>query len=155
MPDSEAMELELLRPSRGSSTNDEGHNAQPPLADVSLLTQLEARLCIPLETPLISKPMLRRSRTPSTVLSVCRSGRIAAKAKASNPTVQAQNVLKQKLGIADMAQSPEPAALDTIKAFFAEPLSPSKLEALQALFAPDFDPVAMELNLTGFERDAF
>jgi len=54
-----------------------------------------------------------------------------------------------------MAQSPEPAALDTIKAFFAEPLSPSKLEALQALFAPDFDPVAMEFNLTGFEQDAF
>ena len=86
------------------------------------------------------------------VLSVRWSGRIAAKAKASNPTVQAQNVLKQKLGIADMAQSPDPTALNSIKAFFAEPLSSSKLEALQALFAPDFDPVAMELNLTGFER---
>ena len=60
------------------------------------------------------------------VLSVRRSGRLAAKAKASNPTVQAQNVLKQKLGIVDMAQSSEPAALDSIKTFFAEPLSPSK-----------------------------
>ena len=89
------------------------------------------------------------------VMSARRSGRLAAKTKASNPTVQAQNVLKQKLGIANMAQSPEPAALDSIKAFFAEPLSPSKQEALQALFAPDFDPVAMELNLTGFEQDAF
>ena len=102
MPDSEAVELELLRPSRGSSTDNEGHNAEPPSADVPLLTQLEARLCIPLETPLISKPRLR-SRTPSTVLSVRRSGRLAAKAKASNPTIQAQNVPKQKLGIADMA----------------------------------------------------
>ena len=64
------------------------------------------------------------------MLSVCWSGRLAAKAKASNPTVQAQNVLKQKLGIADMAQSPEPAALDSIQAFFAESLSPSKQEAL-------------------------
>jgi hypothetical protein len=46
-------------------------------------------------------------------------------------------------------------ALDSIKAFFAEPLSPSKQEALHALFALDFDAVAMELNLTGFEHDAF
>ena len=45
--------------------------------------------------------------------------------------------------------------MDSIKAFFTEPLLPSKMEALQALFAPDFDPVAMELNLTGFEQDAF
>jgi hypothetical protein len=59
------------------------------------------------------------------------------------------------MGIASMAQDPNPAALDEIKAFFAAPLLPSKQEALQALFAPDFDPVAMELNLTGFEHDAF
>ena len=130
MPDLEAGELELLRPSRGSLTDDEGYNAQPPAADVSLLTQLEAQVCIPLETPLISKPRPRRSRTPSTMLSVRRSGRLAAKAKASNLTVQAQNVLKQKLGIADMAQGSEPAALDSIQAFFAESLSPSKQEAL-------------------------
>ena len=89
MPDSEVVELELLRPSRGSLTDDEGHNAQPPSSDVSLLTQLEARLCIPLETPLIIMLRLRRSRTPSTVLSVRRSGRLTAKAKASNLTVQA------------------------------------------------------------------
>jgi hypothetical protein len=96
VPDSEAMELELFRPHHGSLTDDEGHNAQPPSADVSLLAQLEAWLCIPLETPLISKPRLRRSRTPATVRTVRRSGRLAAKTKASNPTVQAQNVLKQK-----------------------------------------------------------
>ena len=57
----------------------------------------------PLETPLIRKPRLRRCRTPSTVMSVHQSGRLTAKAKASNLTVQAQNVLKQNLGIADMA----------------------------------------------------
>ena len=65
----------------------------------------------PLETPLIRKPRLRRCRTPSTVMSVHQSGRLAAKTKASNPTIQAQNVLKQ--GIANMAQSPEPTALDS------------------------------------------
>ena len=155
MPDSKAMELELLRPSRGSSTDDEGHNAQPPSADVSLLTQLEAWVCIPLETPLIRKPRLRRSKTPSTVMSVRRSGRLAAKTKASNLTIQAQNVLKQKLRIPNVALSLEPTALDSIKAFFAAPLLSSKQEALHALFAPDFNPVAMELNLTGFEHNAF
>jgi hypothetical protein len=84
---------------------------------------------------------------------VRRSGRLAAKTKASNPIVQAQNVLKQKLGIAE-ALGPVPPDLDNIKAFFAALLSPSKHEALQALFAPDFDPVAMELNLIGLD-DAF
>jgi hypothetical protein len=89
VPDSEAVELDLLRPIHG--TDDEGHNAQPPSADAdaSLLSQLEARLCIPLRAPLIRTPRLRRSRTPAKVLSVCRSGRLAAKTKASNPTVQA------------------------------------------------------------------
>jgi hypothetical protein len=62
VPDSEAMEIELLRPSRGSSTDDKGHSAQPPSADVSLLAQLEVRVCISLETPLIRRPRLRRSR---------------------------------------------------------------------------------------------
>ncbi|CAD6235043.1 unnamed protein product [Miscanthus lutarioriparius] len=112
-------ELELLRRSRGSSTGDEGHNAQPPSAEVSLLAQLEMMLCIPLENPLLSKPRLRRSRTPSMVMSVCQSGRLVAKTKASNPTIQAQNVLKQKLGIIDMPQGLGPMALDSIKAFFA------------------------------------
>jgi hypothetical protein len=54
-----------------------------------------------------------------------------------------------------MAQSSEHVDLDSIKAFFIAPLSPSKQEALKVLFALDFDPVAMELNLTGFEHDAF
>jgi hypothetical protein len=41
------------------------------------------------------------------------------------------------------------------KAFSVAPLLPSKQEALQALFALDFNPVAMGLNLTGLEHDAF
>lgn len=89
------------------------------------------------------------------VMSVRRSGRLATKTKASNPTVEAQNVLKQKLGIADMPQGSDPVTMDSIKAFFAEPWSPSKQEALQALFAADFVSIAMELDLTGFEHDAF
>ena len=128
-------------------------NAAPPVSRAqSLLAQLEARVCIPLDTPLLSTPRLRRSKTPSRV--VRRSGRLAAKTKASNLTLQAQNVLKQKLGIADRPHGPDPVALDSLKALFVASLSPSKIEALQALFAPGFDPIAMELNLTGFEDDA-
>jgi hypothetical protein len=85
-PDSEVTELELLRRSRGSSFDDDGHNTQPPSTEASLLAELEERLCIPLETPLLSKPRLRRFRTPSMEMSVRRSGRLAAKTKASNPT---------------------------------------------------------------------
>ena len=80
----------------------------------------------PLETPLIRKPRLRRCRTPSTVMSVHRSGRLAAKTKASNLTVQAQNVLMQKLGVVYMTQRPNPGALDTFKTIFVAPLSASK-----------------------------
>jgi hypothetical protein len=39
------MELELLRPSRGSSIDDERDNGHPPLADVSLSAELEATMC--------------------------------------------------------------------------------------------------------------
>ena len=63
-------------------------------------------------------------------------------------------MLKQKLGIANKAQNPEPAALDSIRAFFTAPLQPSKQEALQALFSDGLDPMAMALDLTGFEHDA-
>jgi hypothetical protein len=62
---------------------------------------------------------------------VCRSGRLTGKTKASNPTVQAQNVLKQKLRIANMALSPDPTALEGFKAFFVAPLLPSKQEAFR------------------------
>ena len=50
------------------------------------------------QTPLISKPKRRRSRTPSTVMLLRRRGRLAVKNKASNPIVEAQNVLMQKAG---------------------------------------------------------
>ena len=106
----------------------------------------------PARHPIAQHAEAEKVKTPSMV--VRQSGRLAAKTKASNPTLQAQNVLKQKLGIADRPHGPDPVALDSLKALFVASLSPSKIEALQALFAPSFDPVAMELNLTGFEDDA-
>jgi hypothetical protein len=88
-------------------------------------------------------------------MTVRRSRRLAAKTKASNLTVQAQNVLKQKLGIVDRPQRPNSMDFDSIKAFFAEPPLPSKQEALQALFGLDFDPVDWELNLASLEDEGF
>jgi len=87
-------------------------------------------------------------------MSVRRSGKLTAKSKASNPTVQAQNVLMQKLGVVYMTQRPDPEALDTFKTIFVAPLSASKQEALRALFGTNLDPVAIELDLTGLEDDA-
>jgi hypothetical protein len=61
---------------------------------------LEAEVCIPLTTPLLkTRPRLRRSRTPTSVRSLRRSGRIAARPRAANATKQAQNVLLKKLGM--------------------------------------------------------
>jgi hypothetical protein len=88
-------------------------------------------------------------------MTVRRSRRLAAKTKASNPAVQAQNVLKQNLGIVDKPQGPDSVDFDSIKAFFVEPPSPSKQEALQALFGLDIDPVDCELNLAGLEDEGF
>jgi hypothetical protein len=61
--------------------------------------ELEALVCLPLQTPLLQKPRLRRSRTPVSIHSLRRSGRIAARPRAANTIRQAQNMLLRKLGI--------------------------------------------------------
>jgi hypothetical protein len=120
--------LELLRPSSSSSSDNDGNSRQPPLA-MSLAEELEACLCILPQTPLIrTKPKLRKSKTPLIVLSLRWSGRLAAKPRASNPTIQAQNALMQKLGVANAAQSLDPEAFYRYQAIFAAPLSASKHE---------------------------
>jgi hypothetical protein len=66
----------------------------------SVLEEIEAEVCIPLRTPLLrGGPRLRRSRTPVTVHSLRRSGRIAARPRAANATAQAQRILLKKLGM--------------------------------------------------------
>ena len=67
-----------------------------------------------------------------------RSGRLAAKSKcrATNPTVQAQNVLMAKWGMQTLQKSlsGEDGAFDEYLAMFGEPLSESKREAINMLF---------------------
>lgn len=70
------------------------------------------------------------------------SSRLAAKSRrrASNPTVQVQNVLMLKWGCTEPAQvQPEDdaAAFDEYQALYGVPLSESKQEALRALFSAD------------------
>lgn len=76
-------------------------------------------------------------------------GEASCKNKASNPTIPAQ-----KLGIASLAHSPDPRAMDRYMATVAAPLLASKQEALQALFSDGFDPVGMALDFSGFELNA-
>ena len=117
--------------------------------------EIVARVCIPLDSPVIrAGPRLRKSRTPATVLSIRRSSRLAAKPQAANATLQAQSVLMRKLGLAVNVTPADKEAYEKYLAIFAEPLTPSKLEALQMPFTPDFDPVAMNLNLAELEGDA-
>ena len=68
---------------------------------MSLVEELEAWIGVPLPVDLYETK--RKYKKPSTVVLVRRSGRLAAKARASNPTLQAQNVPMQKLGVANAA----------------------------------------------------
>lgn len=79
---------------------------------------------------------------------------MAAKPRAPNATLQAQSVLKQKLGLANDAPPADLDALQTYLSTFSEQLTPTKQEALQVLFSPEIDPVAMNLNLAGLEEEA-
>jgi hypothetical protein len=66
----------------------------------SVQEELEAEVCLPLATPVLrGRPRLRRSRTPVSITSLWRSGRIAGKPRAANATRQAQLVLLKRLGI--------------------------------------------------------
>ena len=67
---------------------------------ISVAQELEAQVCMPLQTPLIrGGPRLRRSKTPVTIRMIRRSVRLAAKPRAANSTKQAQSVLLKKLGV--------------------------------------------------------
>jgi len=70
-----------------------------PAQSRSIEEEIESRICIPLQPPIIrAGPKLRRS--PKSGFTMRHSEHIARKPRATNSTLQAQNVLKQKLGIA-------------------------------------------------------
>jgi hypothetical protein len=155
---SDVVELESQIPSDGlASAVDSSAVGVPTVAGATasaatVQDELEALVCLPLQTPLIKRPRLRRSRTPVSVHSLRRSGRIAARPRVANATRQAQNVLLKKLGIAVEEDAADLEIENKVKAAFHH-MSTRKQQALQILFKGDFDPAAMDLNLTGLGID--
>jgi len=72
-----------------------------PVQSRAIEEEIESRICIPLQTPIIcAGPKLRRSKTPKLGFTMRHNERIARKTRVTNSMLQAQNVLKQKLSIA-------------------------------------------------------
>lgn len=123
-----------------SSSDDDGG----PAASVAILEDLEERLCLPLQTPLVcGPPRLRRARTPAPAQSLRRSVRIAAAPREV-----------QKLGVATPSPAVDSDTVRKYKTTFREPLSEYNQEALQMLLGEQFDPVAMNLNMLGLDEEA-
>ena len=153
------MELEFLASSNPPSA-DEDENGDNVASDddgaaancTAIQEDLEARICIPLQTPVIrGGPRLRRSRTPVSIHSIRRSGMLAAKPRAANSTKQAQSVLLKKLGVRVDEDAGDSEIQRNFKETFRGPMSSGKQQAFQLLFTGDFDPVAMELNMAGLD----
>jgi hypothetical protein len=116
---------------------------------------LEAKLCLPMQTPLLERPQLRRSRTPISSHSLRRSSRIAAKPRAVNATRQAQNVLLRKLGIEVEEEAIDSEIHSKLKAAFHH-MTVKKRQRLELLLNGQlgrFDLSALELDMSGLEDD--
>ena len=81
------------------------------------------------------------------------SVRLTAKLRAAIATIQAQNVLLQKLGIVVDTNAVDAEVVQKFRVAFAAPMSAYKQNTLQVLFLGDFDPVAMNLHLAGFDAE--
>jgi hypothetical protein len=148
----EVMELELVGPTSCSSSDDEAvpslQQSVWPLEDAvteslgspsDLPSMLERRVCCALQTPVLrGRPTLRVARHQESAGVQRRSGRLAAKVKAENPTLQAQKVLMLKWGMMDTTeQSVHTEANNKYDSVFTAPLSDSKHEAFKELFPED------------------
>ena len=117
--------------------------------------QLEAAVCIPFQTPLVSRrPRLRRARSPISVHSLRRSGRIAARPRAGNATAQAQRVLLKKLGVAVVEEEANVEVEKKFKLALGGNMSQRKQHALQLFLNEGIDLTAMNLDLEGLEEGA-
>jgi len=112
-------------------------------------------VCVPMHTPLIhAGPRPRRARTPVSIPSLRRSGRIAARPRAPNATVQAQLLLLKKLGVA-VAEGEHASEVEKkIKLAFRGDMSTRKREALQLFLENGIDLTTVDLNLHGLEDAA-
>ena len=132
-------------------------NDAATVMDAAAATQaaLEAEVCVPMHTPLIrAGPRPRRARTPVSIPSLRRSGRIAARLRAPNATVQAQLLLLKKLGVA-VAEGEHASEVEKkIKLAFRGDMSTRKREALQLFLENGIDLTTVDLNLHGLEDAA-
>jgi hypothetical protein len=115
--------------------------APAPVSPSAISQYLQSQLCSAITEPILVKPPRlrvprRRRAVECTFSPPRRSGRLAAKSRcrASNPTVQAQNVLMAKWGVRQQDQAPQSDAegdFDEYMALFGGPLSESKREAIR------------------------
>ena len=147
-------EMEMLGAPRDSlSDDDAGRPTSTGPIPPTLHEMLEARLCLPLQMPLIYEPpRLRRPRTPLSILLLRRSECLDAKPREADSTKQAQCVLMQKLGVIASLPNVDSDTVRKYKSTFQAPLSASKQEALQLLFGGEFDPMAMNLDMVGMDE---
>jgi hypothetical protein len=88
-----------------------------------------------LDTPILtSPPRLRVSQVPDYSVVPRRSTRLADKPKASNPEIQAINVMLKKLGRDVPLPTSEDSGARRFHETFSGPLSPSTKEAMRELF---------------------
>ena len=153
------MELEFLTLSNPPTSDESGKednsvaNDEGDAANVAVVQEeLEARVCQRLQTPVLrGGPRLRRSRTPVSIHSIRRSGRLAAKPRAANSTKQAQSVLLKKLGVRVDEDAGDSEIQRNFKETFRGPMSSGKQQTFQLLFSGDFDPTAIGLEMAEFD----
>jgi hypothetical protein len=151
---SDVVMLERQGPSDGpSATVDTSAVGMTAAASAAMVQEeLEALVCLPLQTPLLQKPRLRCSRTAVSIHSLRRSSHIAARPRAANAIRQAQNVLLRKLSIEVEEDVVDSEVESKFKAVFHH-MSANKQQQLEILLNCKLDLAAMDLDLTGLDAD--
>lgn len=97
--------------------------------------RIRDQVVLPIATPLITgRPSPRVPKLHQPAEAPRRSTRLASKVCVGNPTVQAQNILMVKMGLADRVADLDAEAAQRYEATFMTPLSHSKHEAFCVLF---------------------
>ena len=99
---------------------------------------IQDRVYLAPQTPMLQgRPTLMVARAQPSVGTPRRSTRLAAKPRALNPTLQAQQVLMVKLGLVNASEPIDVAETQKLESIFVEQLSESKHEAFKVLFWDD------------------
>lgn len=128
-------------------------DAAAPAASSSIQEAIEREICLPMQTPLLKKPCLWRSRTPVSTTVVRRSGRLATKPLAANPTRQAQNVFLKKMGIAVEESAPDADVKAKFRALLRGDMPDKKKEMVQTMLGGCIDFSMVELELDGLDEE--